>query len=155
MDNVVASRAAVDNITVTGEGALQIQYAKALLAKAVEQQNTGADSQGCMYSCLSGSSAASSGRPMVANTLNCPPPEPLQLQHRPAHAALPTNTPRPANNFVAANGQPVDARTHIVNNQSWSARQRDDLRHTLTNRRDGKPRGSLSGIRPQCFGPMI
>src|SRR3954469_25616810 len=118
MDNVVASRAIVDSIQVTCEGALQIQYAKALLAKAVEEQNAGADSQGRMYSRSSGSRAASSGHPMVASTLNCPPPEPLQLQHRPAHVALSTNDPRPANNFVAANRQPVDVRTPIINNQS-------------------------------------
>src|SRR3954469_23151956 len=63
MDNVVASRAIVDSIQVTCEGALQIQYAKALLAKAVEQQNAGANSQGRVYSRSSGSRAASSGRP--------------------------------------------------------------------------------------------
>src|SRR3954469_6147267 len=108
-----------------------------------------------MYSRSSGSRAASSGRPMAENTLNCPPPEPLQLQHRYANAALSTNDPRPANNFVAANGQPVDARTHIINNQSWRARQPDDLRHTLTNRRDGEPMQSLSRLGPKCFGPMI
>ena len=44
MDNLVAGRAAADNITATGDGALQIQYVRALLAKAVEQQNAGADS---------------------------------------------------------------------------------------------------------------
>src|SRR4051812_28276686 len=108
-----------------------------------------------MYSRSSGSRASSSGRPMATNTLNCRPPEPLQLQHRPANAALSTNDRRPATNFVAANGQPVDARTHIINNQRWRARQLDDLRHTLTNRRDGEQRGSPSRIRPQCFGPMI
>ena len=48
MDNLVAGRAAVDNIATTGEGTLQIQYAKALLAKVVEQQNAGIDSQGRM-----------------------------------------------------------------------------------------------------------
>src|SRR3954471_795942 len=108
-----------------------------------------------MYSRSSCSRAASSGRPMVANTPNCPPPEPLQLQHRPAHVALSTNDPRPANNFVAANGQPVDARTHIIKNQSWRARQPGDLWNTLTNHRDGEPRGSLSLVGPLCFGPMI
>ena len=77
MDNLVAGRAAADNITATGDGALQIQYVRALLAKAVEQQNAGADSQGRVYSRSSGSRAASSGRPAAANTLNCPPPEPL------------------------------------------------------------------------------
>ena len=92
---------------------------------------------------------------MAANTLNCPPPEPLQLQHRPTNAALSTNDPRPATNFVDANGQPVNARTHIINNQSWCARQPDDLWHTLTNRRNGEPMGSLSRLGPKCFGPMI
>src|SRR3954470_15278197 len=91
MDNLVAGRAAADNITATGDSALQIQYVRALLAKAVEQQNAGADSQGRVYSRSSGSRAASSGRPAAANTLNCPPPERLQLQHRPANAALSTN----------------------------------------------------------------
>src|SRR3954470_15869848 len=93
MDNLVAGRAGADNITATGDGALQIQYVKALLAMAIEQQNAGSDSQGRMYSRSSGSRAASSGRPLAANTLNCPPPEPLQLQHRPANAALSTNDP--------------------------------------------------------------
>ena len=102
MDNLVAGRAAADSITTTGDGALQIQYVRALLAKAVEQQRAGADSQGRVYSRSSGSRAASSGRPEAANTLNCPPPEPLQLQHRPTNAALSTNDPRPATNFVAA-----------------------------------------------------
>ena len=77
MDNLVAGREAADNITATGDGALQIQYARALLPKAVEQQNAGADSQGRMYSRSSGSRAASSGRPLAANTLNFLPSEPL------------------------------------------------------------------------------
>src|SRR3954466_8244401 len=72
MDNLVAGRAAADNITATGDGALQIQYIKALLAKAVEQKHAGINSQGRMYSRSSGSRAASSGRPLGANTLNCP-----------------------------------------------------------------------------------
>ena len=58
MDNLVAGRAAADNITATGDGALQIQYVRALLAKAVEQQNAGVDSQGRVYSRSSGSRAA-------------------------------------------------------------------------------------------------
>src|SRR3954470_11917233 len=70
MDNLVAGRAAADSITATGDGALQIQYVRDLLAKAVEQQNAGADSQGRVYSRSSGSRAASSGRPAAANTLN-------------------------------------------------------------------------------------
>ncbi len=107
-----------------------------------------------MYSRSLGSRATLIGRPMAANTLNCPPPEPLQLQHRPTHAELSTNDPRPANNLVTANGQPIDARTHIIN-QRWRARQPDDLRHTLTNHRDGEPMGSLSRLGPKCFGPMI
>ena len=77
MDNVVASLALVDNINITRKGTLQIQYAKALLAKAVEQKNAGADSHGRMYSRSLGSRVASSGRPMVAKTLNFPPPKPL------------------------------------------------------------------------------
>jgi hypothetical protein len=38
MDNVVASQAAVDQLAATGADALQINYVKALITKAVEQQ---------------------------------------------------------------------------------------------------------------------
>src|SRR4051812_20290359 len=62
MDNLVAGRAAADSITATGDGALQIQYIRALLAKAVEQQKAGADSQGRVYSRSSGSRAAAQRR---------------------------------------------------------------------------------------------
>jgi hypothetical protein len=37
MDNVIAAQAAVDSLEATGANALQINYAKALVAKAVEQ----------------------------------------------------------------------------------------------------------------------
>ena len=102
MDNIIAGRAAVANLNVTAEGMLQMQYAKALLTKAVEKQVAGADSRRRMYSPSSGSRAASSSRPSMANTLNCPPPEPLQLQPQAAHTELSTNDPRPTNNMVAA-----------------------------------------------------
>src|SRR3954463_1127504 len=62
MDKLVAGRAAADNISATRGRAVQIQYVRALLAKAVEQQNAGADLQGRVYSRSSGSRAASSGR---------------------------------------------------------------------------------------------
>jgi lysyl-tRNA synthetase class II len=32
--------------------------------------------------------------------------------------------------MVAANGQPIDARTHIVNDQEWRARNRANDRFT-------------------------
>jgi len=36
MDNVIVGHAAVANLDIQGEGMLQVQYAKALLARAVE-----------------------------------------------------------------------------------------------------------------------
>ena len=116
MDNVIVADAAIANLDVHGDRALQIQYAKALLVRVVEQQAAGVDPRGRMYSRSSASRAASSGHPTVANALVCPPPQPLANQPRAANPALSTNEPRPANNTVVANGQPLDARTNIINN---------------------------------------
>jgi hypothetical protein len=53
--------------------------------------------------------------------------------------------------MVAANGQPIDARTHIVNDQEWRARNRANDRLT-----DEAPRQSaFNQVGPTCFGPMI
>ncbi|KAK1633025.1 hypothetical protein QYE76_007340 [Lolium multiflorum] len=82
----------------------------------------------------------------VVNANNGPPPAP-----RAAHSSNNRVEPRPARVMVAANGQPVDARTHIVNDQEWRARNRLNDRHA-----DEAPRQSaFTRIGPACFGPMI
>ena len=62
MDNVFSMQAAIANLTQVSEGAVQINYAKALVEKAVEQQVAACDSRGRMYSRTSTSHAASSAR---------------------------------------------------------------------------------------------
>ncbi|XP_071674379.1 uncharacterized protein [Lolium perenne] len=53
--------------------------------------------------------------------------------------------------MVAAKGQPIDARTHIVNDQEWRARNRMNDRYA-----DELPRQSaFNRVGPACFGPMI
>src|SRR3954466_473486 len=84
MDNVLAMQAAIANLNPAGEHADQINYAKALVNKAVEQQVATRDSHGRIYSRTSSSRAASSAarraaEGTVANRQNCPPQE-LQLQ---------------------------------------------------------------------------
>ncbi|KAK1693249.1 hypothetical protein QYE76_009946 [Lolium multiflorum] len=126
----------------------QDEHAKALVAKALEQQHAAADSQGRLYSRTSASRAASSdaANRAVVNANNGPPPAP-----RAAHSSNNRVEPRPARVMVAANGQPVDARTHIVNDQEWRARNRLNDRHA-----DEAPRQSaFTRIGPACFGPMI
>jgi hypothetical protein len=115
-DNVAAAQAVLARLPETGDGAILVQHAKALVAKALEQQHAAADSQGRLYSCTSASRAASSGAAnrAVVNANNGPPPAP-----RAAHSTNNRIEPRPARVMVAANGQPVDARTHIVNDQEW------------------------------------
>jgi hypothetical protein len=49
-DNVAAAQAALANLPDTGEGAPFVQHAKALVAKALEQQHAAVDSQGRLYS---------------------------------------------------------------------------------------------------------
>ncbi|KAK1681783.1 hypothetical protein QYE76_042631 [Lolium multiflorum] len=147
-DNVAAAQAVLARIPETGDGAILVQHAKALVAKALEQQHAAADSQGRLYSRTSASRAASSdaANRAVVNANNGPPPAP--------HAAHSTNNriePRPARVMIATNGQPVDARTHIVNDQEWRARTRLNDRHA-----DEAPRQSaFTRIGPACFGPMI
>jgi hypothetical protein len=60
----------------------------------------------------------------------------------------------PTQKMVTANGQPIDAHTHIFNDQAWRARQPHDLHHELISRADD-PRGSLSRVGPQCFRQMV
>jgi hypothetical protein len=43
-DNVAAAQASLANLPDTGEGAIFVQHAKALVAKALEQQHAVADS---------------------------------------------------------------------------------------------------------------
>src|SRR3954452_17386633 len=50
MDNVLAMQAAIANLDPAGEHADQINYAKALVNKAVEQQAAASDSRGRIYS---------------------------------------------------------------------------------------------------------
>ncbi|KAK1698321.1 hypothetical protein QYE76_015018 [Lolium multiflorum] len=147
-DNVAAAQAVLARIPETGDGAILVQHAKALVAKALEQQHAAADSQGRLYSRTSASRAASSdaANRAVVNANNGPPPAP-----RAAHSSNNRVEPRPARVMVAANGQPVDARTHIVNDQEWRARNRLNDRHA-----DEPPRQSaFTRIGPACFGPMI
>ncbi|KAK1678370.1 hypothetical protein QYE76_039218, partial [Lolium multiflorum] len=147
-DNVAAAQAVLARIPETGDGAILVQHAKALVAKALEQQHAAADSQGRLYSRTSASRAASSdaANRAIVNANNGPPPAP-----RAAHSSNNRVEPRPARVMVAANGQPVDARTHIVNDQEWRARNRLNDRHA-----DEAPRQSaFTRIGPACFGPMI
>lgn len=147
-DNVAAAQAVLARIPETGDGAILVQHAKALVAKALEQQHAAADSQGRLYSRTSVSRAASSdaANRAIVNANNGPPPAP-----RAAHSSNNRVEPRPARVMVAANGQPVDARTHIVNDQEWRARNRLNDRHA-----DEAPRQSaFTRIGPACFGPMI
>ncbi|KAK1620613.1 hypothetical protein QYE76_026130 [Lolium multiflorum] len=147
-DNVAAAQAVLARIPETGDGAILVQHAKALVAKALEQQHAAADSQGRLYSRTSASRAASSdaANRAVVNANNGPPPAP-----RAAHSSNNRIEPRPARVMIAANGQPVDARTHIVNDQEWRARTRLNDRHA-----DEAPRQSaFTRIGPACFGPMI
>ncbi|KAK1699137.1 hypothetical protein QYE76_015834 [Lolium multiflorum] len=122
-DNVAAAQAVLARIPETGDGAILVQHAKALVAKALEQQHAAADSQGRLYSRTSASRAASSdaANRAVVNANNGPPPAP-----RAARSSNNRVEPRPARVMVAANGQPVDARTHIVNDQEWRARNRGE-----------------------------
>jgi hypothetical protein len=53
--------------------------------------------------------------------------------------------------MVPANGQPIDARTHIVNDQEWRVRNRLNDRYA-----DELPRQSaFNRVSPTCFGRMI
>ena len=109
-------------------------------------------------SCAACSAARHAGEATVANRQNCPPPQPQQLQAAPAHST--NNEPRPERLMFAANGQPIDARTHISNDQKWRAGQPHDLRHTISANRAHRdsygdappePTGSLSQIgRASC-----
>ncbi|KAK1665954.1 hypothetical protein QYE76_054113 [Lolium multiflorum] len=147
-DNVAAAQAALANLPETGEGAIFVQHAKALVAKALEQQHAAADSQGRLYSRSSASRAASSATAnrAIVNVNNCPPPAP-----RAAHSTNHRVEPRPARAMVAANGQAIDARTHILNDQEWRARNRANDRFA-----DEAPRQSaFNRVGPACFGPMI
>src|SRR3954467_8677121 len=96
MDNVLAMQAAIANLDPTGEHADQINYAKALVNKAVEQQVVASDSRGRIYSRTSSIRAASSAwraaERTVANRQNCLPPEPQLRLKGPAHS---TNEPCP------------------------------------------------------------
>ncbi|KAK1664652.1 hypothetical protein QYE76_052811 [Lolium multiflorum] len=124
------------------------EHAKALVAKALEQQHAAADSQGRLYSRSSASRAASSAAAnrAIVNVNNCPPPAP-----RAAHSTNHRVEPRPARAMVAANGQAIDARTHILNDQEWRARNRANDRFA-----DEAPRQSaFNRVGPACFGPMI
>nr|XP_051230111.1 uncharacterized protein LOC127348036 [Lolium perenne] len=77
-DNVATAHAALANLPDTGEGVIFVQHAKALVAKALEQQHAAADSQGRIYSRSSASRVASSTavNRAIANINNCPPPAP-------------------------------------------------------------------------------
>ena len=55
--------------------------------------------------------------------------------------------------MYAANGEPIDMRTHIVNAQQHRANNPGDLRHSLDNSR--ARRGSFTRFGAPCFGPMI
>ena len=130
MDNVVAAQATLAHLDDTGADAVYIQHTKALVAKALEQQYAAQDSRGRLYSRSSASRAASSAAAhanrAVANVNNCPPPEP-----RAAHSTNNPVEPRPARAMVAANGQPVDACTHIANDQAWSERNNLDANYNV------------------------
>ncbi len=70
--------------------------------------------------CPADSCMVANANRVAANVQNCLPPDP-----RVAHS---TNRaePRPHRQMIAANGQPIDARTHIANDQAWRARNRLD-----------------------------
>src|SRR4051812_17178623 len=156
MDNVLAMQAAIANLDPVGEHADQINYAKALLNKAMEQQAAASDSRSRIYSRTSSSRAASSARRAaersIANRQHNPPLEPQLRITAPAHS---TNEPRPVRRDVAANGEPIDARQHIDNVQQWRAQQPHDLRHSLDQNRQAldsynshPPEGTGSLTRP-------
>jgi hypothetical protein len=101
MDNVVASQAAVDQLAAMGADALHINYVKALVTKAVKQQQAQCDLQGRMYSRSTVSRVASSAaRHAITDANN--DPDPRQRQVFPAHST--TNQPRPQHQLVAAIG---------------------------------------------------
>jgi hypothetical protein len=53
--------------------------------------------------------------------------------------------------MVAANGQPIDACTHIMNDQAWREHNRLDA-----NFRHEQPcQSAFTRVGPACFGPMI
>ncbi|KAK1641801.1 hypothetical protein QYE76_059606 [Lolium multiflorum] len=146
-DNVAAAQAVLARIPETGDGAILVQHAKALVAKALEQQHAAADSQGRLYSRTSVSRAASSdaANRAIVNANNGPPPAP-----RAAHSSNNRVEPRPARVMVAANGQPVDA-------EPTSSTTKNGGRNRLNDRHaDEAPRQSaFTRIGPACFGPMI
>jgi hypothetical protein len=157
MDNVVAAHATVDQLAATGADALQISYVKALVTKAVEQPQAQCDSQGQMHSCSTMSRAASSAACHAITVANNGP-DLCQRQVVPAHST--TNQSRPQHQQVAANGQPIDARTHVNNVRQWRSQQSHDLRHTLNHNRvndDGSHQvgAPLSRVRTACFEPMV
>ncbi|KAK1679747.1 hypothetical protein QYE76_040595 [Lolium multiflorum] len=147
-DNVAAAQAVLARIPETGDGAILVHHAKALVAKALEQQHAAADSQGRLYSRTSASRAASSdaANRAIVNVNNGPPPAP-----RAAHSSNNRVEPRPARVMVAANGQPVDARTHIVRNR-FKNRPRllraDDQRRAV-------PRGGHSELLAARYLPLM
>ena len=72
---------------------------------------------------------------VVANANNYPPPEP-----RAAHSTNNPVDPRPARAMVAANGQPIDARTHIMNDQACRERNNLDANYNIRHdNRHGDP----------------
>ncbi|XP_071681565.1 uncharacterized protein [Lolium perenne] len=108
-DNVAAAQAALTNLPEMGDGAIFVQHAKALVAKALEQHGTG--------------------------------------RHSTKHRV----EPRPPRAMVAANGQPIDARTHIVNDQEWRARNRANDRFA----NEAPRQSAFNRVGPACFGPMM
>ena len=93
MDNVIAIQAAIADLNPVGEGALQINYTKALVDQAIAQQQAACDSRGRMYSRSSGSRAASSAaRRAGEGTIVNAPPAPQQQQPAIAYS---TNEPCP------------------------------------------------------------
>ena len=157
MDNVIAGAASLATVPAQGEHALQISYAQNCLAKVLQQQAEGRDSEGRCYTRSTNSRAASSGN-RLANRQNCPPPQPRPQQARqdqpqPDGAANSSNGPRPHVQLFTADGRPVDARTYLAELQAWHARQPHDARHSMNSQHDAF--GSLSRAGPACFGPMI
>jgi hypothetical protein len=165
MDNVIAIQTAINGLEATGAGALQINYVKALITKAVEQQHAHCDSQGRMYphstaSRLASSAAQHATDRTVANVNNGPSPG-QQQRLGPTYSS---KEPHPKCQMVAANGAPIDACTHIANDKAWRARQPHDLQHTVNRNRANQGGrnnplrelgASLSRVVPQCFGPMV
>jgi hypothetical protein len=148
MDTVIAAQAALAHLNDNGADALYIQHTRALVAKALEQHYAAQDSQGQLYSRSSASRVASStaANRVVANINNCPPLEPRATQS--------TNNPvelHPPRAMVAANGQPINTRMHIMNDQAWRERN-----HLDANFRYGQPcQSAFARVGPVCFGPMI